>query len=100
MFGLLLGGVLKPVWDFLKAVPWQVWLCAIAVGLAFLWHRSEVNSAYKRGGDDEKARIEQANEAAKEKADEAERDVRNCDGEWSRELGKCLRAPTPPALRR
>lgn len=62
VFGLFLKGALKGIWEFVKSIPWQVWV-AIAAAL-LVWklydyhqdvakaHAKEVADAYSRGDHD------------------------------------------------
>lgn len=69
-----------------KALPWQAWAIVallLAVGLYGCSQRDAGEQAARQ-------QIQQSNQAARDKADEATRDVENCRGSWDRDRGLCL----------
>lgn len=85
--------MIAPALVFLRAffggLGWQGWFGLIMAG-ALLTAIVMVRSADRdAGATRERARIEGANDAAGDKADEAERRVLDCRGVWNREASRC-----------
>jgi hypothetical protein len=74
----------------LALLPLKAWL-AIGVTLlaGFICWRA-YDGIYDRGAGDATRQIEQSNDKARSKADEAGRTVENCIGIWDRASGVCL----------
>lgn len=74
---------------FIDGMGWKGWL-VLSLALALLTAIVMVRSADRdAGATSERARIEGANDAAGDKADEAERRVLDCRGTWNRETSRC-----------
>ena len=74
--------------------PWKAAVIAAAVAVAVLGVAAMLKqierSAYERGVQAERARIEEANRDAERRAGEGRRRVEDCPaGSWDREAGKC-----------
>jgi hypothetical protein len=77
-----------------RAVPLTAWIVAGVLVAAGLYHWHATSAAYQAGKAAATETIKAANEAAKDKADEAIQDVDSCfaaGGAWSRARGVCLR---------
>lgn len=68
------------------ALPWQAW-AAVALALGVAAYGCSQRQAGERGAREE---IRQSNEAARDKADGAERRVQDCTGVWDRYGGFCV----------
>ena len=73
-------------------ISWQGWLILVMCILLLASVAVVRHSDREAGALKERMRIDQANDAAGTKADQAERDVLNCrPGKWNREAGRCDR---------
>lgn len=85
---------LAPVLSIARRIPWQAWLVAGVLTAGGLYHWRAVNAAHEAGKQAAINTITEANQKAKDKADEAIQDVDSCfaaGGAWSRSRGVCLR---------
>jgi hypothetical protein len=80
----------------LALIPLKVWLAIGATLLAgfILWR--VYDGIYDRGASDATRQMEQSNDKARSKADEAGRTVENCTGSWDRARGLCVPAEGSP----
>lgn len=76
--------------SFLALIPARAWLLAGGMILVAIIYWQVTDAAYERGKADATGTISRSNEAARSKADEAARNVENCNGVWDRARGVCL----------
>jgi hypothetical protein len=79
-----------------RAVPLTAWLVAGVLAAAGLYHWRATSAAYEAGKATATQTITDANQKAKDKADEGIQNVDDCyarGGDWSRARGVCVISP-------
>jgi hypothetical protein len=79
-----------------RAVPLTAWLVAGVLAAAGLYHWRATNAAYEAGKATATQTIRDANQKAKDKADEGIQNVDDCfnaGGDWNRARGVCVIGP-------
>jgi hypothetical protein len=79
----------------LALIPLKAWLASGATLLAAFICWRVYDGIYDRGASDATRGIEQSNDKARSKADEAGRTVENCTGIWDRARCLCLPNGSP-----